>query len=97
MNNTRIDHTVQVITSVQRRRRWSSMEKEQIVKETLEPGNSVSLIARKYNIAPVSFSSGGGIWKMAQAKESRMKRTWFLNPSIKSSNREFGTPSRKKD
>ncbi|MDI7237849.1 transposase [Leptospira santarosai] len=35
------------------------MEKEQIVKETLEPGNSVSLIARKYNIAPVSFSSGG--------------------------------------
>ncbi|UOG31803.1 transposase [Leptospira noguchii] len=27
------------------------MEKEQIVKETFEAGNSVSLVARKYNIA----------------------------------------------
>ncbi|EMF83110.1 putative IS2 repressor TnpA [Leptospira weilii serovar Topaz str. LT2116] len=52
MNSTSINDTVHVITSVQRRRRWSSLEKEQIVKEKFEPGNSVSLIARKYNIAP---------------------------------------------
>nr|WP_232371583.1 transposase [Leptospira ainazelensis] len=52
MNSTSMNDTVHVITSVQRRRRWSSIEKEQIVKETFEPGNSVSLVARKYNISP---------------------------------------------
>ncbi|EMS87611.1 transposase [Leptospira noguchii str. Cascata] len=51
MNSTIINDPVHVITSVQRRRRWSPMEKEQIVKETFEPGNSVALVARKYNIA----------------------------------------------
>ncbi len=50
MNSTSINDTVHVITSVQRR--GSSMEKEHIVKETLEPGNSVSFVARKYFIAP---------------------------------------------
>ncbi|WP_425460535.1 transposase [Leptospira ilyithenensis] len=33
---------------VQRRRRWSPREKETIVRETYDPGNSVSLVARKY-------------------------------------------------
>ncbi|WP_139357220.1 transposase [Leptospira alexanderi] len=45
MNSTSINEAVHVITSVQRRRRWSSPEKEQIVKETFEQGNSVSLVA----------------------------------------------------
>lgn len=52
MNNTSSNETVHVITSVQRRRRWSVREKEQIILETYEPGNSVSLVARKHNIAP---------------------------------------------
>ncbi|TGN19167.1 transposase, partial [Leptospira idonii] len=52
MNTTSSREPIHVITSVQRRRRWSSKEKEAIVRETLEPGNSVSLVARKYNIAP---------------------------------------------
>ncbi len=52
MNTTSSSEPIHVITSVQRRRRWSSQEKEAIVRETLEPGNSVSLVARKYNIAP---------------------------------------------
>src|SRR5215207_451486 len=37
---------VEVITSVQRRRRWSTEEKIRIVEETYLPGNSVSLVAR---------------------------------------------------
>jgi transposase len=40
-----------VITSVQRRR-WSAEEKAQIVQETWAPGMSVSLVARRYGIAP---------------------------------------------
>jgi transposase len=43
---------VEVITSVQRRRRWSAEEKAIIVQETYAPGMSVSLVARRHGIAP---------------------------------------------
>src|SRR4026209_2812305 len=42
---------VEVITVVERRRRWSTEEKVQIVEETYLPGNSVSLVARHHGIA----------------------------------------------
>ncbi len=42
----------EVITSVQRRRRWSAEEKARIVQETFAPGMSVSLVARQHGIAP---------------------------------------------
>jgi transposase len=40
-----------VITSVQRRRRWSVAEKIRLVEETLEPGMSVSFVARKHGLS----------------------------------------------
>ena len=43
---------IEVVTSVERRRRWTSEEKRSIVQETYQPGMSVSLIARKYAIVP---------------------------------------------
>jgi transposase len=43
---------VEVITSVQRRRRWSAEEKAAIVQETYAPGMSVSLVAQRHRIAP---------------------------------------------
>ena len=43
---------IEVITSVQRRRRWSLAEKIRIVQECELPGMSVSYVARKYDIAP---------------------------------------------
>ena len=43
---------IEVITSVQRLRRWSAGEKKSIVVETYEPGFSVSSVARKYGISP---------------------------------------------
>lgn len=43
---------VEVITSVQRRRRWSGAEKEQLVAATLEPGASVSALARAAGMHP---------------------------------------------
>jgi transposase len=43
---------VEVITSVQRRRRWAAEEKVAIVQETYAPGMSVSLVARRHGIAP---------------------------------------------
>jgi len=38
---------VEVITSVERRRRWSSAEKERVVAAPLEPGAVVSALARE--------------------------------------------------
>jgi transposase len=42
---------VEVITSVQRRRRWSAEENATIVQETYAPGMSVSLVAPRHGIA----------------------------------------------
>jgi transposase len=41
---------VEVITSVQRRRRWSRSEKEQIVAAAIEPGAVASEVARAAGI-----------------------------------------------
>jgi transposase len=43
---------VEVITSVQRRRRWSRVEKERIVAAALEPGAVASEVARAAGIYP---------------------------------------------
>ena len=43
---------VEVITSVQRRRRWSASEKRSMVQESEQPGMSISAVARKYCIHP---------------------------------------------
>ena len=43
---------IEVITSVQRRRRWSVAEKVRLVEETLQPGMSVSFVARKHGLSP---------------------------------------------
>jgi transposase len=43
---------VEVVTvSEERRRRWNASEKAALVRETYEPGMSVSLVARKHGIS----------------------------------------------
>src|SRR5215472_15626682 len=44
-------HRAEVIT-VERRRRWSWSDKQQIVEETLIPGASISAVARRYGLHP---------------------------------------------
>jgi transposase len=48
MTNARVE----VITSVERRRRWSAAEKRRLVEVTLEPGASVSAVAREAGVHP---------------------------------------------
>lgn len=43
---------IKVITSVQRRRRWTAEEKRQMVEEAEQPGMSISAVARKYDVHP---------------------------------------------
>jgi transposase len=41
---------MEVVTSVQRRRRWTPEQKLEIVKQTNEPGSSVSMVARQHGL-----------------------------------------------
>lgn len=43
---------IEVITSVQRRRRYTGQEKAQFVAMTIQPESSVSSVARQYGITP---------------------------------------------
>lgn len=43
---------IKVITTVQRRRRWTPDEKRAMVEEAEQPGMSISFVARKYDIHP---------------------------------------------
>ena len=43
---------IEVITSVQRRRRWTPEEKRALLEEAEYPGSSVSAVARKYGVNP---------------------------------------------
>src|ERR1700752_3869216 len=43
---------IEVVTSIQRRRRWTASEKVRMVEETFAPGMTVSLVARQHDVAP---------------------------------------------
>ena len=54
---------VEVITSVQRRRRWPTAEKIRLVEETMQPGMSVSYVAasgRRSQLAVQLASTNAG-------------------------------------
>jgi transposase len=46
---------IEVITSVERRRRWSAAEKERLVAASLEPGASVLALAREARLHPTQL------------------------------------------
>jgi len=52
MTDRKGEMEVEVLSGSGRRRRWTAAEKIQMVRETLEPGVSVSLVARRHGINP---------------------------------------------
>ena len=77
---------VEVITSVQRRRRWSVAEKIRLVEETLEPGMSVSFVARKHGLSPSLLFK----WRQRMAGGGRDGSTYFVSPYME--RRDVRTP-----
>ena len=59
---------VEVVTSVQRRRRWPPEQKLEIVKQTSEPGSSVSMVARQFGISAAQLFQ----WRKAYLQGSLM-------------------------
>ena len=65
---------VEVVTSVQRRRRWTPEQKLEIVKQTNEPGSSVSLVARQHGLtAATCFNGAKLIWRVLWSQSVPMK------------------------
>ena len=62
-NNT---NRIEVITEVQRRRRWTPEQKLELVKQTFEPGMTVSMVARQVGIAAAQLFQ----WKKAYQEGS---------------------------
>jgi len=58
---------VEVLTGVERRRRWSYEEKVRLVEETLSPGVTVSDVARRHGVAQSLLFA----WRR-QAREGRL-------------------------
>lgn len=59
---------VEVLPAAERRRRWTAEEKQQLLKESEMPVNSISAVARKYGVSPSQmfgwrkqFQKGGQI------------------------------------
>lgn len=74
-NNDRIE----VITEVQRSRRWTAPEKLALVQRTFEPGQSVSLVARQADISPNQLFQ----WKRVKQLEATLGRRPLENESLK--------------
>ncbi len=72
--------TVEVLTGVQRRRRWSVEQKKAMVLECEQPGMNVSVVARKYEVHPnqlFRFLSNG-----SRQYEKRKEAASVLQPGI---------------
>ena len=58
---------IEVLTGIERRRRWSVEEKIRLVEESNRPGMSVSYVARKHGTAPSQLFT----WRRRTAEGSR--------------------------
>ena len=72
--------TIKVISSIQRRRRWSAEEKRAIVEEAEQPGMSISAAARKYDINPNQLFNWRRLMRQG-ALEAVKKGEWVVPES----------------
>jgi len=63
---------VEVFTGTGRRRRWPPEQKELIVAETYEPGETVSAVARRHGLTPQQLFTWRREAQRTQTGESRM-------------------------
>lgn len=61
MNSGNNTNRIEVITGVQRRRRWTPEQKLDLVKKTFEPGMTVSMVARMAGVAATVVPMAKGI------------------------------------
>jgi transposase len=78
---------IEVITSVQRRRRWSVAEKERLVAASLAPGAGVSAVAREAGIHPSQLYGCArpcAGWLACRGRDRRGIREWVADADHRS-------------
>ena len=74
--------TVTVLTSPERRRRWSAAEKARIVEESLQPGAMVTVVAHRHDVHPNLLHH----WRR-QARQAAGRRVSFLPVAVSAEKR----------
>lgn len=69
--------TVTVLTSPERRRRWSTAEKSRIVEESLQPGAMVTAVAQRHDVHPNLLHH----WRR-QLRQAADRRVSFLPVTV---------------
>ena len=69
--------TVTVLTSPERRRRWSTAEKSRIVEESLQPGAMVTAVAQRHDVHPNLLHH----WRR-QVRQAAGRRVNFLPVAV---------------
>lgn len=74
--------TVTVLTSPERRRRWSTAEKSRIVEESFQPGATVTAVAQRHDVHPNLLHR----WRR-QVREAAGHRLNFLPVTVSAEKR----------
>ena len=69
---------MEILTGVERRRRWSSEEKLRILRETSAPGVSVGSVARKYDISRSQIYQWRRAFRSGQLRSEALAVVDFL-------------------
>jgi transposase-like protein len=72
---------VEVITGVARRRRFSTDVKLAVIAETMQPGISISYVARRYGLSPSLVFRWRRLMSEGAAKPSAPMTRWYPPPS----------------
>jgi transposase-like protein len=70
---------VEVITGVARRRRFSTDLKLAVVAETMQPGMTISYVARRHGLAPSLVFR----WRRLMSGSSRTRKKWTTTASLR--------------
>ena len=100
MSMTNSTDRIEIITSVQRRRRWTASEKVRMVEETFEPGMTVSLVARRHGVAPnqlFTMAPPGGARRSDRSRQWRRGRAGVGLPSLAEPGSRTAPASRQED
>jgi transposase len=91
---------VEIISSIHRRRRYTAEEKVRLVEPTMQPGMTVSAVARLYGIAPSllfqwrrRMSEGGQVAIRADEEVAPLSRVRELENRVRELDRLLGRKS----
>jgi len=59
---------VEVLTGPERRRRWTPDEKLAMVRESCEPGKTVSMVARRHGVNPNQLFQWSSMWPSSRER-----------------------------